>query len=182
MMVRTRQFWVTGLAIDFQPGPRVGTIQFRHNDAAGRSPASSRWEISLRFGCLSEGTRRWRLRQTEWEVEQMWQQLRAAAVVMGLLAGTAAAAYAQGTVTQDPGRATPGNLRSQQLGPSVDLPSGNIGAGEGTTVFQGTSRPGSTSRTMPGYGTNPGDIGAGTGAGFGGSSSGGLDRGIGPGR
>jgi hypothetical protein len=123
------------------------------------------------------------LRQTEREVEQMWQQLKMAAVVMGLLAGTAAAAYAQGTVTQDPGRSSPGNLRSQQLGPSVDLPSGNIGAGEGTTVFQGTSRPGATSRTMPGYRNSPGDIGAGSGAGFGGSSSGsGLNRGIRPGR
>ena len=113
----------------------------------------------------------------------MWHQFRTAAVVLGLFAGGAGVAYAQGTVTQDPGRLSPGNLRSQQLGPSVDLPSGNLGGGEGATVFYGTSRPGTTNRTMPGYGTNPGDIGAGTSAGFGGSSSGGgLNRGIRPGR
>ncbi len=113
----------------------------------------------------------------------MWQQVRRVAVVMGFLVGTAGMADAQGTITQDPGRLAPGNLRSQQLGPSVNLPSGNTGSGEGTTVFHGTSRPDSTSRTTPGYGTSSGGMGAGSGAGFGGSSTGGdLSRGIGPGR
>ena len=113
----------------------------------------------------------------------MWRQVRTAAAVMGVLAGTTAMADAQGTITQDPGRLAPGNLRSQQLGPSVDLPSGNTGSGEGTTVFHGTSRSDGTSRTTPGYGTNSGGMGAGSGAGFGGSSTGGdLSRGIGPGR
>lgn len=113
----------------------------------------------------------------------MWQQVRRAAVVMGFLAGTAALAYAQGSTTQDPGRITPGNLTTQRLGPSVDLPSGNAGGGEGATVFHGTSGPGSTSRTTPGYGIYPGNMGAGSGAGFGGSSAGSdLSRGVKPGR
>src|SRR5690349_24466402 len=108
----------------------------------------------------------------------MWRQVRTAAAVMGVLAGTTAMADAQGTITQDPGRMAPGNLRSQQLGPSVDLPSGNTGQGAGVTVFDGTTRPESATRTMPGYGANSGAMGAGSGAGFGGSATGGdLSRG-----
>jgi hypothetical protein len=105
----------------------------------------------------------------------MWQQVRMAAVAMALVSGTTGIAYAQ--ITQDPGRLTPGNLRSQQLGPSVDLPSGNTGSGEGSSRSENTN----TNRTTPGYGANPSNMGAGGGAGLGGSSSG-LSRGIRPGR
>ena len=105
----------------------------------------------------------------------MWQQVRMAAVAMALVSGMTGIAYAQ--ITQDPGQLTPGNLRSQQLGPSVDLPSGNTGSGEGS------SRSENTNRTTPGYGANPSDMGAGGGAGLGSSSiDGGLSRGIRPGR
>lgn len=40
----------------------------------------------------------------------MWTKIGMAAIVAGLLGGTAAAAYAQGSMTQDPGRMAPGNL------------------------------------------------------------------------
>ena len=107
----------------------------------------------------------------------MWQQIRMAAVAMALVSGTTGIAYAQ--ITQDPGRLTPGNLRSQQLGPSVDLPSGNTGSGQGTSRSENTNR----NRTTPGYGSNPNHMGVGGGAGLGGSSiDGGLSRGIRPGQ
>ncbi|MBV9376593.1 MAG: hypothetical protein JO320_16320 [Alphaproteobacteria bacterium] len=58
-----------------------------------------------------------------------------AAIAITLL-GTAPVAHAQGSMTQDPGRITPGNLSSDRLGPST----GSSAAG--TTVFHGT--PGGT--------------------------------------
>jgi hypothetical protein len=108
----------------------------------------------------------------------MWQQVGRVAVVIGFLTGAAAGAYAQGSVTQDPGQLTPGNLTSQRLGPSSDFP-GTAGtgptSGRGTSTFRGP--------TAPGYGTNSGDWGAGNGPGFGGYPAGGaLSRGVGPGR
>ena len=103
---------------------------------------------------------------------------------MCLLAGAATAAHAQGNITQDPGRITPGNLTLQRLGPSVDLTGnpdyGAPGVRKGTSVYPGTAGFGSTTGTAPG---GSGHLGAGSGAGFGGYSTGGdLSRGIGPGR
>ena len=64
----------------------------------------------------------------------MWMQIKMVAVTAALLAGTTAAAYAQGTMTQDPGKMAPGNLRSDRLGPSTgsNAPGGNgaLGAGD----------------------------------------------------
>jgi hypothetical protein len=117
-------------------------------------------------------------------VDRMRQPIKTTAFAVCFLAGTASLVFAQGSITQDPGRMTPGNLTTQQLGPSVGEPSsGRAGSGGGTTVFHGTSGVGNTSGTAPGYGASPQDMGAGSGAGFGGSATGGdLSRGIGPGR
>lgn len=86
-------------------------------------------------------------------------QLRAAIIGAAALVGFAGVACAQGSITQDPGKITPGNLSSQRLGPSAgspaagvsgglgasDLPSGNWPAttyGSGAPIFHGT--PGAT--------------------------------------
>lgn len=96
----------------------------------------------------------------------MRTRIRMAAIATALLAGTAGAAYAQSSMTQDSGRMAPGNLTLDRLGPSNgsptgingrsgagDLPNGNwsgitlpstrnsaptAGSG-GTTVFHGTT-------------------------------------------
>jgi hypothetical protein len=113
----------------------------------------------------------------------MRQQIKAAATLACFLGGAAPLAFAQGSSTQDPGRLTPGNLTTQQLGPSVDVPSSRSGSGGGTTVLRGTPRAGNPTGPAPGYGTSPPDMGAGSGAGFGGNATGGdLSRGTGPGR
>ena len=113
----------------------------------------------------------------------MRQQIRKAAIVALISAGTATAALAQGSVTQDPGRITPGNLSTSRLGPSGspevganrnmgagDMSNGNwsgAGYGSGTTVFHGTpgNPAGAEARTgaAPDYGMNSG--GPPTGAG-----------------
>lgn len=113
----------------------------------------------------------------------MRRPIKTAAFAVCFLAGTASLAFAQGSTTQDPGRMTPGNLTTQQLGPSVDLPGGRAGSGGGTTVFHGTPGVGNATGTAPGYGAGSSDMGAGSGAGFGGNATGGdLSRGTGPGR
>ena len=113
----------------------------------------------------------------------MRQQIRKAAIVALISAGTATAALAQGSVTQDPGTITPGNLSSGRLGPSGspevganrnmgagDMSNGNwsgAGYGSGTTVFHGTPGNPAGARTAPStaldYGINTG--GTATGAG-----------------
>lgn len=113
----------------------------------------------------------------------MRQQIRKAAIVVLISAGTATAAFAQGSMTQDPGRITPGNLSTGRLGPSGSPPVGenrNLGTGDmsngtwsgtgygsGTTVFHGTpgnpAGAGATTGTAPEYGLGPG--GTATGAG-----------------
>ena len=104
-----------------------------------------------------------------------------AAFAITLLAGTASVAYAQSSLTQDPGKMSPGNLTTNGLGPSAGTPatggSGTLGAGNmndngsgagfgsGTTVFHGT--PGSSTGTgpgiPPGYGTSAGGVSGGGG-------------------
>ena len=113
----------------------------------------------------------------------MRQQIRKAAIVALISTGTATAALAQGSVTQDPGTITPGNLSSGRLGPSGspavganrnmgagDMSNGNwsgAGYGSGTTVFHGTPGNPAGARTAPStaldYGINTG--GTATGAG-----------------
>src|SRR5438067_13590550 len=106
----------------------------------------------------------------------MRQQIRRAAIVALISVGTATAAFAQGSITQDPGRITPGNLTTGQLGPSGSAAVGanrNLGAGDmpngnwsgtryrnGTTVIHDTSGKPSgtctTQSTAPNYDINKG--------------------------
>src|SRR5438309_11386644 len=99
----------------------------------------------------------------------MRQQIRKAAIVVLISAGTATAAFAQGSITQDPGRITPGNLTTDRLGPSGSpavganrslgaggMSNGNwsgTGNGSGTTVFHGT--PGNPAGTGAASATAP---------------------------
>ena len=112
----------------------------------------------------------------------MRTRIRMAAIATAFLAGTAGAAYAQGSMTQDPGRMAPRNLTLDRLGPSSGSPSagvnGRLGAGDlpngswsemtfpsarnsaptagsgGTTVFHGT--PGAYGSSYPaGYPARP---------------------------
>ena len=113
----------------------------------------------------------------------MWKQIRRAAIVALISGGTATVAFAQGTITQDPGRITPGNLTTDRLGPSTgptpgtngrlgagDMPNGNragsspsigrnsgtTGSGDATTVFHGTpGNYGSSNPTGPGQSASP---------------------------
>jgi len=48
----------------------------------------------------------------------MWVQIRIIAITVALLAGTAAVAQAQNSMTQDPGKMAPGNLPTDRLGPN----------------------------------------------------------------
>jgi hypothetical protein len=115
----------------------------------------------------------------------MWTQLRTAALATALLAGTVAVAHAQGSVTQDPGRITPGNLSTDRLGPSSGSPgtaNGALGAGDtpngnwsGTAPNPGRGAVG----TMPGYGAGSNGMGS-TGGGSTGAGSGSGATGNGP--
>ena len=114
-----------------------------------------------------------------------------AAFAITLLAGTASVAYAQGSMTQDPGKMSPGNLTTNGLGPSAGTPAtggnGTLGAGDtngnwsgagygsGTTLLHGT--PGSSTGTgpdiAPGHGRSAGVSGGGSpGTASGGSRNG----------
>ena len=61
-------------------------------------------------------------------------ETRIIAIAAALLVGTAAVAYAQGSMTRDPGNMTPGNLPTDRLGSGSDLPAtggyGALGAGD----------------------------------------------------
>ena len=100
----------------------------------------------------------------------MWRQIKAAPISAVLLAVGAAVACAQGTITQDPGSLTPGNLTFQNLGPAEPVP--------GPTQIRPTAEwPGAygTSNTT-GPITSPGTswtgLGAGNSAGFGSNATG----------
>ncbi|HEY1432366.1 MAG TPA: hypothetical protein VGF39_12180 [Stellaceae bacterium] len=96
-------------------------------------------------------------------------KIRTAAIVALISSGTVAVAFAQGSITQDPGSMAPGNLTLDQLGPSTAspaigdstpgagaMPTGTsrnmprdsaTGAGSGVTVFHGT--PGAYGSSIP---------------------------------
>jgi len=57
----------------------------------------------------------------------MWMKIRTAAIVALISSGTATVAFAQGSMTQDPGRMAPGNLTIDHLGPSTGSPA--VGGG-----------------------------------------------------
>lgn len=100
----------------------------------------------------------------------MWMQIKAAVISAAFLAGGAGIACAQGSITQDPGSLTPGNLTFQNLGPAGPVPGP-------TERSQTTQLPGAygTSGTA-GAATSPGSRSGGFGArntsGFGGNAAG----------
>ena len=107
----------------------------------------------------------------------MWMKIRTAAIVALISSGTATVAFAQGSITQDPGRMAPGNLTIEHLGPSTGspavggggpeagaMPNGNwsgtsqnisrgSAASAGTTVFHGT--PGAYGSSIPPWPPGP---------------------------
>ena len=91
-----------------------------------------------------------------------------AVILLGLGAGMACA---QGSITQDPGRITPGNLTFQDLGPAGPTPvptPTRRPAAESPGVY------GTSGRTGPivGKGTNSAGFGSGNSSGFGGNAAG----------
>jgi len=100
----------------------------------------------------------------------MWRQIKSAAVSAAFLAVSAGVAWAQGTITQDPGSLTPGNLTFQDLGPAGPVP-GPTGK-RPTAEWPGTyGRSGTTSPTI-GPGTRSTGFGAGNSSGFGNNATG----------
>jgi hypothetical protein len=97
----------------------------------------------------------------------MWRQIRAASASAVLLAAPAGIACAQGSITQDPGSLTPGNLTFQHLGPAGPVPGP-------TETPQATPWPGgygtSDTGTVLAPGTRSTGMGAGKGSGFGGNA------------
>jgi hypothetical protein len=97
-------------------------------------------------------------------------KLLTAALAASLLAGSAGMALAQGSVTQDPGRITPGNLTFQRLGPTEATP-------ETRDTGPSRSKPGTAGRNtpagLPRSGSSSGSPGASPSSGLGSSSPGG---------
>jgi hypothetical protein len=97
----------------------------------------------------------------------MWRRIRAASTFAILLAATAGIACAQGSITQDPGSLTPGNLTFQNLGPAGPVP-GPTGTPQAIPWPGGYGT--SDTGTIIGPGTSSTGMGAGKGSGFGGNS------------
>lgn len=84
----------------------------------------------------------------------MTMRFRIAVASAALLAGAAGNAYAQGSITQDPGILAPRNLTLQYLGPSgagVTIP-GEPGASSGPTLRLPSGR--GAIGPSPGYGSS----------------------------
>jgi hypothetical protein len=99
----------------------------------------------------------------------MLRQTKAAPISAVLLVAAAGIASAQGSITQDPGKLTPGNLTFQNLGPTdlVPRPTGSRQTTQ-TPPAHGTS---ARSGAAPGPGTSSTGFGAGNTAGFGGKAT-----------
>jgi hypothetical protein len=102
------------------------------------------------------------------EQEHVINSTTIAAVLLALSAGVAAA---QGTITQDPGGMTPGNLTLQNLGPTGAV-TGPTGTGRSTTEYPGGYGRNSTGGPIVGRGTNSTGFGSGNTAGFGPNATG----------
>jgi hypothetical protein len=97
----------------------------------------------------------------------MRTQIALSAAVAAFLAIGAVGAHAQGSITQDPGRAAPGNLGTGRLGPSIPSPTvGPLGGAAGNS-------PGNSPRSSPSTNTSSGGttVFHGTPRGYGSSSS-----------
>jgi hypothetical protein len=100
----------------------------------------------------------------------MWLQIKAAVLSTAFLAGAIGIACAQGSITQDPGSLTPGNLTFQDIGPAGPVP-GPTGRSQRTGLPGGYGTSG-TAGTVTGQGTSPTGFGAGKTSGFGGNAAG----------
>lgn len=100
----------------------------------------------------------------------MRRQIAAASISAVLLSATPGIACAQGYVTQDPGRLTPGNLTFQDLGPSTPFPAPP--QPRQTTAQPGEYRPSGPGTTGAGPGTSATSFGSGSISGSGGNLSG----------
>jgi hypothetical protein len=100
----------------------------------------------------------------------MWRQIKSAAVAATILAVSAGMAWAQGSVTQDPGSLTPGNLTFQDLGPAGPTP-GPTGQRSVVESPGAYSRSGTTGPII-GPGTSSTGFGAGNNRGFGSNATG----------
>jgi len=100
----------------------------------------------------------------------MWMQIKAAVVSAGFLVGAVGIAGAQGSITQDPGSLTPGNLTFQDLGPAGPVP-GPTGPSQTTRLPGGYGTSG-TAGTVTGPGTSSTGFGAGDTSRFRGNAAG----------
>jgi hypothetical protein len=100
----------------------------------------------------------------------MWIGIKAASISAVLLAATAGIACAQGSITQDPGRLTPGNLTFQNLGPAGPIP--EPAENRQTTQSPPTYGRSGASGAVIGPGPSSTGFGAGSTPGFGGNATG----------
>jgi hypothetical protein len=100
----------------------------------------------------------------------MRKYINSAVVSAAFLAVSAGIAWAQGSVTQDPGSLTPGNLTFQDLGPAGPAP-GPIGQRPAAESPGAYGRSGTTAPII-GPGTSSTGFGAGNSTGFGRNATG----------
>jgi hypothetical protein len=94
----------------------------------------------------------------------MWRQIKSAAISAAFLAVSAGVAWAQGSITQDPGSLTPGNLTFQNLGPAGPVP-GPTGS-RPTVESPGAYGKSGATGPLIGPGTSSTGFGAGNSSGF----------------
>ena len=100
----------------------------------------------------------------------MWMQIKAVVVSAAFLAGAVGIACAQGSITQDPGSLTAGNLTFQDLGPAGPVP-GPTERSQ-TTQWPGAYGTSGTAGTVIGPGSSSTGFGARSTSGLGGNTAG----------
>jgi hypothetical protein len=100
----------------------------------------------------------------------MRRYIKSAALSAAILAVSAGMAWAQGSITQDPGSLTPGNLTFQNLGPAGPVP-GPTGKRPMVESPGAYGRSGTTGPII-GPGTSSTGFGAGNSTGFGSNATG----------
>src|SRR5215471_10339393 len=100
----------------------------------------------------------------------MWERIRITVITSALFLGTAAAAYSQGSMTQDLGKKAPGISQTDQPGPNSGptatggygtLGAGDTAVGDWTGTNSGVNRKQTGGYPLygPGYTTAPGGNG-----------------------
>ena len=92
----------------------------------------------------------------------MWTNIKMVAIAAAFLAGATAAAYAQDSPTQYPGKTPPGKSRSDRAGPS---PGATTSGGNGT-LGAGDAKSGGWTGTNPGVNRGPAGGFSGYGPGY----------------